>query len=107
MITQETAARIWECYREIQSAKKLLEDMAKAEKDYKFEPYEQKLKDAFGRKKDLQLGVPSGETSHRLFNVSSSLAVPVINAHIANKKAELFEANEQARIELNAIPELP
>ena len=100
MISQETAARIWECYREIKSAEKLLNDMKKAQEANRFEPYEQKLKDAFGRKTDLQLGVPSGENSHRLFNVSPKLAESVIFAHISNKKAELIEANEQARIEL-------
>ena len=102
MITQKTAARIWECYREIQAAEKLLDDMATVEKDYRFEPAEQKLKDAFGRKTDLQLGVPSGERSHRLFNVSPKLAESVINAHIVNKEAELNEANEQARIEIDS-----
>ena len=102
MIKQETAARMWECYREISAAEKLLEDMDALEKDYKFEPHERKLSNAFGRKKDLQLGVPSGENGHRLFNVSPTLAKSVIVSHIANKKAELAEANEQARIELNS-----
>ena len=100
MITQKTAARIWECYREIQTAEKLLNDMARLEKEYNFEPAEQKLRNAFGKKKNLQLGIPSGENSHRLFDVSPYLAVSVINAHVANKKAELIEANEQAKIEL-------
>jgi len=102
MITQKTAARIWECYREIQAAEKLLDDMATVEKDYSFEPAEEKLKsawcsfrrkvsqDAFGRKTDL------------LFYVSPKLAESVIAAHIANKKAELVEANEQARIEIDS-----
>ena len=103
MITQETAARIWECYREIKCAEELLKKMAKLQKDHRFEPQEQKLKDVFGNARDLQLGVPSGERSHQLFNISPNLAKSVINAHIANKKTELVDAQEEARIEMNTI----
>ena len=101
LVSQETAARIWECYSELNRAEKLLDEMAKLEKQYRFEPEQQKLKDAFGRRKDLQLGIPSGENSHRLFNVAPKLAKSVINAHIVAKRAELIEANEQAKIELD------
>jgi hypothetical protein len=58
------------------------------------------LKDAFGRRKQLQLGIPSGENGHRLFDVAPQLAESIIRAHIANKHAELVEATEQARVEL-------
>jgi len=101
MITKETAARIWNCYREIETAHKLLENMDVLKKKYPHDPSAQKLKDAFGRAQDLQLGVPSGENSHRLFGVSPELGRSVIESHIAKKQAELIEANEQARIELN------
>jgi len=101
MIQRETAARIWECYREIETAEKLLEDMAELKDRYRNDPHAQHLKDAFGRGRDLQLGIPSGENSHRLFKVAPRLAESIIYAHIASKKAELVEANEQARIELN------
>ena len=100
MITKETAAMAWECHREINVAKELLNDMVKLEKEYRFKPDEQKLKDAFGRRRDLQLGIPSGENAHRLFNVSPSLAKAVIRAHVSNKEAELVEINEQIKIEM-------
>jgi hypothetical protein len=58
------------------------------------------LKDAFGRRQHLQLGIPSGENSHRLFQVAPQLAESVIRAHIAKTEAELAEAQEQARLEL-------
>lgn len=101
MITQSTAARIWECYREIQCGEQLLIDIEQQLKDHPHERHEQTLRDAFGRRRDLQLGVPSGESSHRLFNVSPHLAMTVIRSHIAAKRAELTEANEQARCELD------
>jgi len=97
MITQATAARIWQCYREIESAKKLLEDMEELRKRYPHDPHAQCLKDAFGRAQDLQLGIPSGDSCHRLYTVAPQLAESVIRAHISNKEAELVEANEQAQ----------
>ena len=102
MITAETAARIWNCYREIRAAKKLLKDMAKATKEFDFDKYAPRLKDAFGRERQLQLGVPTGEGCHQLFEVHPELAESIIRAHIAAKRAALIEANESARVELGA-----
>lgn len=102
MISRETAADIWECYREIAAAEKLLTDIQSEREDNRFDrDFEPKLKDAFGRRRELQLGVPSGENSHRLFNVSAKLAESVIRAHIADKRAALVAANERARVELD------
>ena len=100
IIQQDTAILIWQCYREIMAAEKLLKDMEELKKKYPNDPHARYLKDAFGCAQDLQLGIPSGENSHRLFNVSSVLAKSVIVAHIANKKAELIKINEVARIEM-------
>jgi len=106
MITNETLERIWHCRREIEASNKLLSDMEETrEQDRqrsiarpsKLEPT---LKDAFGERRHLELGVPSGECGHRIFRVSPLLAESVIRGHIANKTAELAEATEQARIEL-------
>ena len=78
MISKETAARIYNCHYEIEKAKKLIADMQEViAKTGKIE-----LKNAFGDMKGLQLGVPSGSDSHRLFNVPLDLAVGIIEAHI-------------------------
>lgn len=100
MVTKETAEMIWNAYREIASAQKLLADMEDARKKQGGDPHAPTLRDAFGRTRNLQLGIPSGEHSHRLFDVNPALAESVIRAHIATKRAELAEANERARIEL-------
>lgn len=102
MITKETAALIWSAYREIDAAEKLLADMARERERAQADPHAATLKDAFGRLRQLQLGIPSGENAHRLYDVSPVLADSVIRAHIQNKRAELAEANERARIELGA-----
>ena len=100
MISVKTCEKIWICHREIISAEKLLADMERIEKEPGLDPHEKKLSDAFGRRRDLQLGVPSGENAHRLFNVSPHLAKSVIKAHKAKKEAELIDLNECARMEL-------
>lgn len=101
MISQETAARIWTCYREIALGKKLLEE---AEEQLKRDPKEDPFpRDPFGRKRGLQLGVPSSDTAHRLFDVPPRLALAVIRAHVAEQERQLVEANEAARIELETV----
>lgn len=101
MITKDTAAAIWSAYREIESAEKLLQDMASERERIQVDRHAPTLRDAFGRLRQLSLGIPSGENAHRLFDVSPVLAESVIRAHIEHKRAELAEANERARIELN------
>lgn len=106
MLSDETLERIWHCKREIKAGEKLLEDMEivrkhEEERMNKLSATEPTLNDAFGRRQHLQLGIPSGENGHRLFQVSPKLAESVIRAHIANKQAELIEATERARIELS------
>ncbi len=102
MIKRETAANTWNAYREIETAEELLKELEekKEEAGRDFDKNAPTLRDAFGRVGHLQLGIPSGGSGHQLYNVSPPLAESVIRAHIENKKAELAEANEQARIEL-------
>ena len=104
MITQETASNIWSAYREIEAAEKILSDMAeeRAKPFRDDDKHAPTLKDAFGRNQHLQLGIPSGSNGHRLFQVRPELAESVIRAHIGQMKAKLVEANECARVELNA-----
>lgn len=102
MISRDTAAAIWNAYREIEAGEQLLADMAKERERLSVDKHAPTLRDAFGRVRQLQLGIPSGENSHRLLDVSPTLAESVIRAHIQNKRAALAEVNEQARIELGA-----
>lgn len=102
MITQATAQLIWTCYREIEAGKKLLKDMEETRKQLDtMDKHAPSLRDCFGRRQHLELGIPCGENGHRLLKVDPSLAESVIRAHIANKEAELKQAQEVARIELD------
>jgi len=101
MIKQETAAAIYSAYREIKAATELLGNLETEMRKCGEQPDHATLRDAFGRERGLQLGVPSGESSHQLYNVAPQLAASVIRAHIAEKQTELVKANETARMELD------
>lgn len=100
MITKETCQLIWSAYREIEAGEKLLADMEDIRSRENLDKHAETLRDHFGKRRHLQLGIPSGESSHRILDVSPVLAESVIRAHIANKRAELAQAQERARIEL-------
>lgn len=92
-ISKDTAMDIALAYREIEVAEKLL-----AEIDEAAERREKPdMRDAFGRMTEgLQLGVPSGNSSHRLFNVPWSLARPIIETHIAAARSRITILTEKA-----------
>lgn len=97
MISHETAVSIWNCHREISVAQKLEDDLHKALKEGR----DPTPLDTWGHHRDFQLGVPTGDDrSHRLYKVAPRLALTIIRAHVAEKKAELVTLNEQARVEL-------
>jgi len=98
MIGFETARAIAFAYREIEFAEKLLAEIS----DTISRRTTPDIRDAFGRHVGgLELGVPSGDTSKRLFNVPWELARPVIEAHVAQQRAIIAALSEKARIELN------
>ena len=106
MLSKEVCQQIWHCHREIETGEELLKEVEEIattnQKRRSSGESEKSLKDVFGRDSKLQLGVPSGENSHRLFSVSYELAKPVIETHIANKKLELAELNQIAKLEVSA-----
>jgi|688.fasta_scaffold1105147_1 hypothetical protein len=102
MITKETAVKIWSCHNEIENSEKLISDMAKILSDDK-EKNTPSLHNAFGERVGLQLGIPSGSNSHRLFDVNIELSVKIIEKHIEEKRKRLEELMAIATIELRAV----
>ena len=99
MITIETATDIALTYREIAVAEKLLEEVQQQIDNRAFSN-KPDLRDAFGRHVGgLELGVPTGDSSKRLFNVAWELAKPILQAHIAQKNSQLVALNEKAYAE--------
>jgi hypothetical protein len=98
-ISKKTAMDIALAHREVETATALLAEIDEAISRQKSPD----IRDAFGRHQDgLQLGVPSGQNSHRLFNVAWALARPIIGAHIAQQKAIIEALSERARFELSS-----
>ncbi len=98
MITKETAVKIWNCYNEIESAEKIMADLAESSKKSPDEP--PSLRNAFGERCGLQLGVPSGSDSHRLFGVNLEMSIKIIQQHIDEKNKRLEELKSIATLEL-------
>jgi hypothetical protein len=97
-ISKQTAMDIALAYREVESAERLLEDVREATK--RTGPPTD-IRDAFGRTQHgLQLGVPSGDGSTRLFGVPYGLAMPIIEAHAAQHRAVILALTEKARSEI-------
>lgn len=97
-ISAETAIEIARAHREIEAANKLLEKVETAARN----GTEPDVRDAFGRVRGCQLGVPMGDNGHRILDMSWSLAVPIIKAHIAEKQAAVLALSEKARHEIDA-----
>ena len=99
MITKQTATDIAMAYREIETAEKLLGEIEEALRRREAPD----IHDAFGRHQDgLQLGVPTGQSGNRLFNVPWTLAKPIIEAHIAEHRAVIAALSEKAKIEFGS-----
>ena len=90
MISKETAEKIWHCHREIEAAEKLLAEVQERVGRSKHDGLPKGINDVFGQQQMLQLGIPSGERSHTLYEVSWQMAEPIIKAHIADKKSLLM-----------------
>lgn len=121
MISKETATKIALEYREIETAEKLLADVRETVQQRG--EVQRDLRDVFGRMHDaLELGVPSGDTSKRLFRVPYPLAAVVIEAYIAACKSKIealmitaaeelghgrFASGGSTRIDVHVVGERP
>jgi len=97
LISKETATDIAFAYREIETAEQLLAKISDTIGRREIPD----LRDAFGRQRGLQLGVPTSESGHTLYDVPWNLAKPIIEAHIASKKALVSALTEKARVEMD------
>lgn len=105
MITKETARRIYNCYQQIEEIdrlkKEMLEEVEKAMKR-EAESHEPIPDSPYGRfGKGMQLGVPDGVcSSMRIFNISPSIGVKVMDEQLDKLKNELIDLETIARLEL-------
>lgn len=105
MITKETARRIYNCYQQIEEIdslkKEMLEEVEKARKR-EAESHEPIPDSPYGRfGKGMQLGVPDGVcSSMRIFNISPSIGVKVMDEQRDKLEKKLIDLETIARLEL-------
>lgn len=97
IVSKETAHRIWAAHREIETARKLLTDIAEEASLGGETPLDR------DRRRHYQLGVPSGPGGHRLFMLGPELAAQVIQQHIAAQEEELRVTSMDALAELEEV----
>jgi hypothetical protein len=100
-ISYDTAGQIAYAHKEIESAKTLLAELEKAEQGRELPD----LRDAFGRRRGIELGVPSGDASRRCFNVDPRLAIVVLRAHVASQQSLIEALSQQAVAEMSTPTE--
>ena len=97
MITKDIARLIFNCYVEIESGEKMIEEL----KTKLNEKGELELKDNWGNSRGLKLRIPNEGTSYSIKQVPFHLALHVITEHIENQKKELSRLKEVCRVQLH------
>lgn len=107
MITKKTAREIYNCYQQIEEIDKIKSDMVEEivrvreqqKKDNKPIPEN----DSFGKYgKGMQLGVPNkGYSSMRIFSISPTIGVMVMDEQKSNLEKRLIELENIAKLEMS------
>jgi hypothetical protein len=105
MLTSETAAKVYNCYKEIAHSEALLAEMKKREaalgKMRHGFNHEDFLKEqSFYNDGLISMTIPSSENAGTVYRIEFELGQSILIAHIAKQKALLVSLNEQARLEI-------
>lgn len=106
MITSETARRIWSSHKEIEHSKELL---AAAHERLKQETEGSSSRDEPEKKfHPIEMGIPyfnrdRSDTSHRVYQLTTDLAVMVLEAHVEKQKERLRKLMVMAQQELDGV----
>lgn len=110
MITKETARDIYNCYQQIEEIDKLKKDMLdeieriRKKKEEDKNPIPAINDNSFGRYgKGMQLGIPdsNGYSSMRIFSISPSIGLAVIDEQKLNLEKRLRELETIAKLEMS------
>ena len=110
MITKETAREIYNCYQQIEEIDKLKDDMLKEIERIKKKKEEDKNPiptrndnrfDRYG--KGMQLGIPysNGYSSMRIFSISPSIGLIIMDEQRSNLEKRLRELETIAKLEMS------
>ena len=97
MITKDIARLIYNCYSEIESGEKMIEELKKAiDENGDFV-----LVDSWGeRKRFLELSIPSKSGSCSIKQLPMALGIEAIQTHIEKQKQELLRLKDVCKIQL-------
>jgi hypothetical protein len=97
MITKDIARLIYNCYSEIESGEKMIEELKKAVD----ENGDFILVDSWGeRKRFLELHIPTKGSGYSINQLPMQLGIDAILSHIESKKQELERLKEVCRVQL-------
>jgi len=96
MITKDIARLIYNCYSEIESGKKMIEEL----KSRLNEKGELSLVNRWGDSEGLELKIPNGNGSYSIKCVPFHLALDVITEHILNQEKELERLKDVCKVQL-------
>jgi len=99
MISKEVAAKIWDCYQQIEQGQKMLKTLKESINEQgEFEL----AKDWTGQKRGLELHIPCGNSSgsYSIEKVPLEVGLEVIKNHIKNSKAELKKLKTLCKTQL-------
>ena len=110
MITKETAREIYNCYQQIEEIDKLKDDMLKEierikkKKEEDKNPIPTRNDNSFDRYgKGMQLGIPdsNGYSSMRIFSISPSIGLIIMDEQRSNLEKRLRELETIAKLEMS------
>jgi len=106
LITPDTARKIWSCYKEMEHCKELI---AAAAERLRQETEGRTSRDEPERKfHPIEMGIPyfsreGKDTSQRIYQLTTDLAVTVLDAHLKKQEEKLRKLMMLAQQELNGI----
>ena len=106
MITPDTARKIWSCYKEMEHCQEL---MAAAHERLKQETEGHTSRDEPVKKfHPIEMGIPyfqreGKDTSSRIYQLTTDLAVTVLEAHLKKQEEQLRKLMLMAQQELNGM----
>ena len=100
MITKETAREIYNCYQQIEEIDKIKGDMVTEIERARKEKEKDNSCGKYG--KGMQLGIPDGSfSSMRIFSISPTIGVMVMDEQRSNLEKKLRELETIAKLEIS------
>ena len=99
MISVDTATAIYKCHHEIEMVEKLTANQCEHLKE--LDKSKSNPTELFERKPStVTLGVPTGDSSHKILSVPIDVAEAILKKHAENLESELSDLEQSAILEM-------